>query len=119
MKEAVLTSALFCCNLPSGGYPKATLLKRSVEGVGGADEAQVGEGLGEVAEVLAFGTEFFGVEADVICVAEHFFEDETALLDIAGAGEAFSIPEGAHAEGAFLAGQAVGRGVADAVAVDE
>src|SRR5687768_10632152 len=79
----------------------------------------MGEGLGEVSEMFAGGTEFFGVEADVVGVAEHLFENEAALQRITGTRETFGIPEGAHAEGAFLARKTIRRRATDAVTMHE
>src|SRR6187402_1502631 len=72
----------------------------TVDGVGGADQSEMGEGLGEVAQVLAGGAKLFGIEAHVVRVSEHLFEDEARSLHVAGAGQAFGKPKGAHAEGA-------------------
>src|SRR5215213_107557 len=52
------------------------LPERPVEVEGGADEGQVGEGLREVAQGLAAGTDLLGVEPEVVGVAEHLLEDE-------------------------------------------
>ena len=52
----------------------------AVEIEGGADERQVRERLGEVAEVLRLGTELLAVQAQVTGVAEHLLEEEPRLL---------------------------------------
>src|SRR6188768_760702 len=94
-------------------------LQRTIECVGGADEAEVSEGLRKISEMFACRPKFLRVKPDMVRVTEHFFEDEPALERVAGTREAFGIPEGAHAEGAFLAGQAVRRGRADAISMDK
>ncbi len=90
-----------------------------VEVPSGADESDVGEGLREVAEVLAGGAELFGIKAEVVGIAEGFLEDEAGLFQVASASEAFDIPEGAGGKGAFAAVHAVGRGFGGVVPVDE
>ena len=88
---------------------------------GGADQGQVGEGLGEIAKGLALGAGLLGVEAEVIGVAEHPLEDDAGLVELlrvglAGAGQRLDQPEGAHVEGAFVAGESIHTG---RVAMDE
>ena len=58
-------------------------LQRAVEGVGGADKAEVSEGLREISKMLAGRTQLLGVKADVIRVAEHLLKNESALQRIA------------------------------------
>ena len=77
------------------------------------------EGLGEVTELLAVQADLLAHQAEVIRVAEHFFEDDRGLVEFADAGEAFHVPEGADGEGAFVAFQAVGGAVLEFVAEDE
>src|SRR5207245_7957595 len=60
----------------------------AVQVVGGADERQVGEGLGKVAEVLGLRAQLLAVQAQVVGVAEHLLEEESRLLQIPHAGEA-------------------------------
>src|SRR5436309_7079048 len=76
----------------------------AVEIEGGADERQVRERLGEVAEVLCLRTQLLAVQSEVIGVAEHLLEEEPRLLQIPHAGEALDVPEGAHREGTFVPG---------------
>src|SRR5262245_30274255 len=90
----------------------------AVEVVGGADKCQVGEGLREVAELFAGRPDLFGVEPDVVRVAEHLLEGQPRLVEPSGAGERLHPPEGAHREGRLPAGEPIGRRV-DVVAVDE
>jgi hypothetical protein len=80
----------------------------AVEVDGGADQREVGERLGEVAELLAGGSDFFGVEAEVVGVGEHLVERETRVVEAAGAGERFDVPEAADREGALVAAEPVG-----------
>ena len=47
----------------------AALSESTVEVEGGADEGQVREGLGEVSQRLAAGSDLLGVETEVISVA--------------------------------------------------
>src|SRR5262245_18841219 len=73
----------------------------TVEIEGGADERQVRERLGEVAEVLRLVTELLAVEPEVIRVAQHLLEEEARFVQVAHAREALDIPEGAHRKRAF------------------
>src|SRR3712207_1249902 len=57
------------------------LPERPVEVEGGADERQVREGLREVAQSLAAGTDLLGVEPEVVGVAEHLLEDEPGFFE--------------------------------------
>ena len=72
------------------------MVETFVEGPGGADEGDVGQGLREITEVFAARAELLGVEAEVVGIAEGFFKDETGLLQIVTAGEALDIPKGTH-----------------------
>src|SRR5207253_2428833 len=87
--------------------------------VRGADQSKMREGLREIAEMLAFGTELLGVKTDVICVTEHFFKNKSRHLRIAAAREAFGEPKRAHAESSLLARKSVGRGIAKTIPVDK
>ena len=78
----------------------------------GADQSEMRKGLREIAERLALGAGLFGVEAEVIGVAEHAFEEEARFVKPRGIGltrasECFDEPEGAHVEGALFAGETV------------
>src|ERR1700722_2664609 len=57
-----------------------------VEAVGGADERQVRERLGEVAERLAGQADLLRVKAQVVGVGQHLLEDEPGLVQPSGAG---------------------------------
>src|SRR3954470_2307471 len=81
----------------------------SVEGVGGADQREVREGLGEVAELLAGRPDLLGVQAEVVGVGLHLLERQAGVVEPAGAREGLDVPERADREGALVAPQAVGR----------
>src|SRR5262245_34497713 len=91
----------------------------AVEIEGGADEGQVREGLGEVAEVLRLKAKLLAVQPQVIGVPEHLLENEPGLVQVAHSGEALDIPEGAHRKGAFHPREPVGESVAEAITVDQ
>src|SRR3712207_111529 len=74
------------------------LPERPVEVEGGADEGQVGEGLREVAQRLAAGTDLLGVEPEVVGVAEHLLEDEPGFFEPTRARERLDEPERAQVE---------------------
>src|SRR5688500_8553834 len=94
-------------------------LQRAVQSVRGADQAEVSERLWKIAEMLACGPKFLRVESGVIGVAEHLFEDESALQWIARTRQAFRIPKRAHAESPFLSRQTVRSGMTDTVAMHQ
>ena len=61
------------------------------------------EGLRKVAEVLAPRAEFFGIEPEMVGVADHLLEEEARSVHVARARKALDEPERAHVEGALLA----------------
>ena len=56
---------------------------------GGADQRQMGEGLREVAKLLTRRPDLLRVQPQVVCIAEHLFEDQSGLVEPAGPGEGF------------------------------
>ena len=69
----------------------------------------MGEGLREVAEVLAGGgVHLLAVQAERAAEREQFVEQRFGLAGAAGAGEGLDEPERAGQESAFAAGEAVG-----------
>src|SRR5262249_62056443 len=57
-------------------------------------------------------------EPHMVRVAQHLFEQEPRLLDVAGAGKTLDVPEGADVERAFASVQSVDLG-ATRIAVDQ
>src|SRR3954454_12054789 len=88
---------------PTKRSMRGDLRERLVEVHRGADEAEMREGLWEVAEVAPRGIHFLGVEAEVVRVPVHLLEEEPGLVEVAGAREALDEPVGAHAERALAA----------------
>src|SRR5215471_14791802 len=78
--------AVGASSVPSPGV--AGSRETPVEIEGGADERQVCERLGEVAEVLRLGPELLAVQPQVIGVAEHLLEEQPCLGQIPHPGEA-------------------------------
>ncbi|MNT08485.1 hypothetical protein D3C72_1432290 [compost metagenome] len=74
--------------------------------------------LRRVAHVPPMAVELFGIQPQRVGVPEQLFELQVGLVELAGAGQAFDVPERAGGEGAFAAGQAVDLAVVVAVAVD-
>jgi len=72
-----------------------------------ADQGEMRERLGEVAQLFAFGAELLAKKTEMVGIAEHFFEEKAGLVEVAAAAEAFHIPEAAHAKRPFRAGDAV------------
>ena len=85
--------ALQCCEWVDARGRSVVLGQVTVEIAGGTDESQMGEGLWEIAEVFAAGTELFGVQPEMIRVAEGLFEEEPGLVKISSASDALDIPE--------------------------
>src|SRR6267378_6381919 len=77
------------------------LVQFSVQVIRGADERQMGEGLGEIAELLAAVANFFRIETHVIGITEGFLKIEPSEPNISRASQAFDIPEGAGGEGSL------------------
>src|SRR5690349_21273944 len=83
--------------------------QRTIEVERRADQREVGEGLRIIAEGFTGVSGLLGVEAEVIGEAEHAFEQQAGLIELAviGAartGQRLDQPEGAHVEGAFATG---------------
>ena len=84
----LLTSFRWLCTIlhtgstVGGGHSLAVAGGRepAVEVVCGADERQVREGLGEVAEVLRLWAQLLTVQSQVVGVAKHLLEEEARLL---------------------------------------
>lgn len=86
------------------------------DGLGGIDQTDVGEGLGEVPDELARGpVDLLREQPDVVGEAGHGGKGLPRRLEVAGEGESVGQPVGADPEAGFLATQAVRR----AVPVDE
>src|SRR5215469_2196469 len=92
--------------------------ERAVEVERGADQRQVGEGLREVALLLAGTADLLGVQAQVVGVGEHLLEGQPCLVKSPGAGERLDVPERADRERSLLAAQAVRAGLR-VVAIDQ
>ena len=71
----------------------ATLAERPIEVEGGAYECQVREGLGEVAQRLAAGSDLLGVEPEVVGVAEHLLEEARLIVEPARPRQGLDEPE--------------------------
>src|SRR5260370_16967071 len=69
----------------------------------------MGEGLREVSKMFACRTELLRIEPDMVRIAKHLFEKKPCLLDVAGTGEPFDVPEAAHVERAFDSSQPIER----------
>src|SRR5919106_409840 len=90
-----------------------------VQIVGSADQRQVREGLWEVAEMLRARAQLLAVQSQVIRIAKHLLEEEPRLREIAHAGQALDVPEGAHRERAVLTGEAVGETLPETIAIHQ
>lgn len=75
----------------------------------------MGKGLREIAQGLAAVARFFRIEAQVVGVSEHPFEQELCLIQLppirpSEARQRFHEPKAAHVEGPLCAVQPVGSG---------
>src|SRR5690606_16917198 len=71
------------------------------------DQRQVGERLGEVADLLAGRVDLLRVHAEVVAVGEHLGEGEARVLDPPRARQRVDVEERAQRERALRAGQPV------------
>ena len=90
-----------------------TRAKCPVEVEGSADETQVREHLGEIAEGLTAPPCFLSVQPKMVGVAEHLLEDQTGLvqratIDSTGPCDRFDQPECAGVERPLLTRELVG-----------
>src|SRR5262249_30747942 len=117
------TGMRFVTTIMADGLPRrprgATRGQGTIEVVRSADQAEVREGLREVAEMLTRGSELLGVEAQVVRIAEHLLEVVAGFFELAGACEALGVPERADAERALFRPEPVVRPLVGAVAVNE
>lgn len=80
-----------------------------VEFVGHADQRNVRERLGEIAQLAAGeGVVLLGQEAQVVAQEQKAFEEPAGVVLAAGQEQGVREPEGAGEERAFTAGEAVG-----------
>jgi hypothetical protein len=77
------------------------------------------ESLREVPQMMPPRPQLLGVEPEMVSVAQHLLEEEPRLLDVPRAREALDVPEATDAERALVPGEAVGRGLAAPVAINE
>ena len=61
-------------------------VERLVQPDRGADQGQVGEGLGEVAQRLARAADLLGEQPQVVAVGQHLLEHPAGLVDAPGPG---------------------------------
>ena len=90
----------------------------AIQSGGGADMAQLGEGLWEIPKMLTAGAELLGEETDVVCVPNHLFEVESRLFRLTGPRQTLDVPERAHVESALRTFKAIRRRVFDPVSVE-
>src|SRR5262245_586346 len=79
----------------------------TIEVSGCADQREMRECLGEVAEMTPIATQFFRVEPKMVGVAQELFKHQLCLFQFAGARQAFDIPERTSRKAAFGTGQSV------------
>src|SRR5579862_8995942 len=77
------------------------------------------ECLREVPQVLSAAAQPLGVEAEMVCVAEHLVEEQARFFEPVRACEALDEPEGARGKAAFAPVQTVDGVDSYVIAVDE
>src|SRR5262245_12266848 len=95
------------------------LVQASIEVKGRANNAYVRKRLREVPQCFATGANFFGVEAEMVGIGEHFFKNIPCLLQVASPREGLHQPESAHVKRAFRSGQPITGPLADLVAMHQ
>ena len=83
------------------------LVQAVVQADRGVDERQMGEGLREVAQLLARAADLLGVQAQVVAVGVHLLEGEDRVVHSPGPGKRVHVQERAEREGALVAAQSV------------
>src|SRR3954470_15549090 len=83
----------------------------AVEGERGADQREMGEGLGKVPDLLSGGVDLFRIESHMVRVCEHLREGEPGVGEPSRTSERVDVEERAEGEGPLGARQAVGRGL--------
>lgn len=68
-------------------------VQSAIQFKGRADQRKMSECLRKIPEMLAGGTEFFGVESKVIGIPEHFVEQKSRFINVTALGQAFDEPE--------------------------
>src|SRR4030095_12024263 len=101
-----------------------TVLSRSiqllVEKPRGANEAEMGKSLREIAQQFSAQADLLGKKAHMVGVSQCFLEIEPRLFHTPAAGQTFHIPKRAHRESAFPSSQPiVRRSPQDMVAINE
>ena len=89
-------------------YPDVSAAEHPIQVEGSADQRKMRKGLREIAQRFTLRTRLFGVEAEMVGIAEHPFKQKPRFIEFLGNGltrarQRFDKPEGAHVEGAFLA----------------
>ena len=110
------------CDYPAG-LPLLLRPEGPVEIEGSADQSQVGERLREIAKRFAGWAGLFRVDAEMIRITQHLFEEEPGVVKSCGVGPAgpsqsLDEPERAHVESSLSARQAI-RSSSGVIAVDQ
>src|SRR5689334_8951042 len=84
-------------------------IERSIQGQAGANQGEVCEGLGEIAQRLPGRADLLGIEADVVAQSQQLLQANTRLYQRLRTGQrpharqALDKPEAAGAKGPFYA----------------
>src|SRR5262245_32846234 len=87
-------------------YSLRDTIERSVEIESGTNEGQVRKRLGGVAQGVATGALLLGLQAQVVGIPKHLFEEQPCVFQssrirAAGTGERLNEPERTHVEGSL------------------
>src|SRR6266571_8226509 len=95
------------------------LVQSSIEIKGGSNNAHVRKRLREIPQRFTIGANFFGVEAEMIGIGEHFFKNIPRLLQVASPREGLHQPEGTHVKRAFRSSQPITSPLPDLIAIHQ
>jgi hypothetical protein len=78
-----------------------------VQIIRGADQTQMSEGLGEIAQRFTTGARFFGIKSKMVGLLQHSFEEEACLIEASricppGARKGLYKPESADVKCALI-----------------
>src|SRR5579864_3690198 len=90
--------------------------QHSIQIESGADQREMGKGLGKVAQRLALRPCLLCIKPKMIRVSQHTFKQQPGLIEpfgisLTGARQRFYEPKGAHVEGSLLTGEPVNSGI--------
>src|SRR5690554_5523034 len=99
--------------------PSYAFAQPAVEVHRSADQSHVCERLWVVSKRFPGRTGLLGIQAEMVRIGEHLFEDEPGLVQTPSAGQRLAQPKGTHIERPFLTRQSVTGRFSDPIAIDQ